>query len=80
MTARNLEKIFAPQNIAVIGASNRPGSVGYVLFNNLINSGYQGIVFPVNPKYKSMQGVRAFWVPCCLGDIIFPVVLAESEK
>jgi acetyltransferase len=60
MTARNLEKIFDPQNIAVIGASNTKNSVGYIIFNNLISSGYKGIVFPVNPKYKSVQGVRAF--------------------
>ncbi|MBD3422247.1 MAG: GNAT family N-acetyltransferase [Chitinivibrionales bacterium] len=60
MSVKNLEKIFDPKIIAVIGASSRPKSVGYVIFKNLICSDYDGIVFPVNPKHKSVQGIQAF--------------------
>jgi acetyltransferase len=60
MSTRNLEKIFDPKSIAVIGASDREGSVGYIIFNNLIGSGYNGVVFPINPKRNSVQGVKTF--------------------
>ncbi|MBD3317898.1 MAG: acetyl CoA synthetase subunit alpha, partial [Chitinivibrionales bacterium] len=60
MSTKNLEKLFDPASIAVVGASNRPNSVGYIVFNNLICSHYQGVVFPVNPKHESVQGVQAF--------------------
>lgn len=60
MSTRNLKKIFEPKSIAVVGAGDREGSVGYIIFNNLIGSGYDGIVFPINPKKQSVQGVQAF--------------------
>jgi acetyltransferase len=56
----NLDKIFAPQRVAVIGASDSPRSVGYTVLRNLIGSGFQGVVYPVNPKRESVQGVQAY--------------------
>ncbi len=56
----SLEKLFGPESIAVIGASNRPGSVGYSLMDNLVGSGYRGVVYPVNPKRKSVFGIPAY--------------------
>ena len=44
MSTRNLENLFNPKSIAVIGASNTPGSVGYILTRNLIGAQYQGVV------------------------------------
>lgn len=43
-----------------MGASNKIESAGYRIFRNLIGSGYEGIVYPVNPKYESVQGVQAY--------------------
>ncbi len=60
MGAENLDKIFKPKSIAVIGASNTLGSAGYRIFRNLIGSGYEGIVYPVNPNRESIQGVQAY--------------------
>ncbi len=54
MPIRNLDKIFAPRNIVVIGASARPASVGNTVLLNLVNSGFNGIVYPVNPKHKDI--------------------------
>jgi len=51
-----LDKIFKAQTIAVIGASNEKGSVGYSLIKNLKGSGYQGVIYAVNPSHKSIQG------------------------
>jgi len=56
----NLDKIFDPQRVAVIGASDSPTSVGYTVLRNLIGSGFRGVVYPVNPKRESVQGVHAY--------------------
>ena len=60
MTIRNLDRLFKPQSIALIGASKRPSSVGAVLARNLFASGFDGPVMPVNPKHRSIQGVLTF--------------------
>lgn len=57
---RGLDVIFAPQNVAVIGATERPGSVGRTIVWNLISSPFGGAVFPVNPGRKSVLGIRAY--------------------
>jgi len=56
MGIENLDKVFKPKSIAVIGASDKVGSAGYRIFRNLIGSGYDGIVFPVNPKKGKHPG------------------------
>ncbi len=60
MSIRNLDRIFKPQRVAVIGASNNPGSVGYTVLKNLIGSGFPGVVYPVNPRYEAVQGIYAY--------------------
>ena len=55
----NLDKIFNPSRVAVIGASDSPSSVGYTVLRNLIGSGFRGVVYPVNPKRESVQGIEA---------------------
>lgn len=60
MSTRNLDKLFDPRSIAVIGASNKKGSVGYVLLRNLISAEYDGIVYPVNVSAQSVQGIQAY--------------------
>lgn len=60
MSIYNLEYFFAPRRIAVIGADDKPGTIGYTVFRNLIGEGYRGIVYPINSKYDSVQGVEAY--------------------
>lgn len=52
--------LFAPRSIAVIGASNRNGSVGRAVFTNILLNEYTGTVYPVNPKEHSICGVRSY--------------------
>jgi len=54
-----LDKLFNPKSVAVIGASTKPATVGYAAFHNILFSGYQGCVYPVNPKARSVLGVQA---------------------
>lgn len=60
MSVRHLESLFQPQSVAVIGASNRPKSVGSVVMRNLLLGGFGGPVMPVNPKGESIHGVLAY--------------------
>ena len=55
-----LNSLFYPRSIAVIGASRQAGSVGQSLLANLIDSRYQGIVYPVNPKAKGILGIKCY--------------------
>ncbi len=60
MAIRNLDKIFRPQRVAVVGASDQPGKVGFTLLRNMITSGFAGVVYPVNSKRESVQGIQAY--------------------
>ncbi|MFQ4141809.1 bifunctional acetate--CoA ligase family protein/GNAT family N-acetyltransferase [Chlorogloeopsis sp. ULAP02] len=55
-----LSSIFLPETVAVIGASDSPGSVGRTLLWNLISNPFGGTVFPVNPKHHSVMGIKAY--------------------
>jgi acyl-CoA synthetase (NDP forming) len=56
----HLERIFDPTSFAVVGASDEEGSVGYVLMKNLMGSGYEGQVYPINIRDPEVFGLRAY--------------------
>jgi len=56
----HLEKIFNPKSVAIIGASDEEGSIGYVLMKNFLNSGFEGEVYPVNIRKEEISGVKAY--------------------
>lgn len=60
MSVKNLDMLFNPQKIAVIGADDDSSSIGYNVFKNLLGQGFKGTVYPVNPKYESVQGIEAY--------------------
>jgi acetyltransferase len=55
-----LDAIFAPRNVAVVGATEKAGSVGRTILWNLISSPFGGTVFPVNPNRPSVLGIKAY--------------------
>ncbi|MCI4373046.1 MAG: acetate--CoA ligase family protein [Thermoplasmata archaeon] len=55
-----LTELFEPKSIAVVGASNRPGTVGMTLFRNILQAGFRGVVYPVNPSWPSVSGVHCY--------------------
>ncbi len=55
----NLDAIFSPEAVAVVGASSKPGKVGHDIFQNILFGGYTGTLYPVNPKAKSILCVKA---------------------
>jgi len=60
MTIRNLDALFKPESIALVGASDKPGSIGAILAENLLTAGFQGEVFPINPGHDEIRGLRSY--------------------
>lgn len=60
MTTRNLDALFHPKSIALIGASTKPKSIGAVIAENLLAGGFKGPIMPVNPKAQAINGVLAY--------------------
>jgi len=60
MSIYNMDKIFNPSSVAIIGASERHNTIGRSLIENLTGSGYRGEIFPVNPRYKQIRGFTAY--------------------
>ncbi len=73
MTIYNLDKIFKPGSVGVIGAGNKKGSIGHALLRNLQKGGYKGEIFPINPGHSVIGGLNAY---PSIGDIGQAVDLA----
>ena len=56
----SLESFFNPKSVAIVGASHKKGKVGYEILKNMIDAGYEGKVFPVNPKPQPIEGLECF--------------------
>ena len=53
----NLHAFFYPETVAVIGASASPGKVGHTIVRNMLDAGFKGKIFPVNPKAREIEGL-----------------------
>lgn len=56
----NLKPLLSPESVALIGASNREGSIGFEAVNMILKAGYQGEIYPVNPRYDSVLGLKCY--------------------
>lgn len=68
-----LDPILKPRSIAVIGASRQPDTIGWQILHNLLEHGFQGPVYPVNPKARAIHSVPAY---AAITDVPGPVDLA----
>ena len=66
MSIRNLDVLFKPRSIALIGASKEASSLGAILAHNLFNAGFAGPVMPVNAEHQAIEGVLAYPDPADL--------------
>ena len=57
---KDLNAVFKPKGIAVVGASAKPGKIGYQILKNIIDCGYEGNIYPVNPKDVEVLGKKAY--------------------
>jgi acetyltransferase len=73
MNRTHLSTLFNPRSVAVIGASNTPGTVGFSLMKNLLALPFQGTIVPVNPKYDTISGIRSY---ASVSGIVEPIDMA----
>jgi len=66
MSSYNLKHLLEPDSVAVIGASDRAGSVGATVWRNLVGGGFRGPLWPVNRRHATVAGVRAYATPAQL--------------
>ena len=55
-----MKPFFAPESVAVIGASRKPGKGGYNIIENLLRMGYPGKIYPVNPQARHILGLLSY--------------------
>jgi acetyltransferase len=55
-----LDALFKPRSVAIIGASNNPLSIGYIVMQNLVDHNFKGPIYPVNPKANSIKSFKAY--------------------
>jgi len=81
MTTRNLDALFHPSAIALVGASNKPGGIGAVIAKNLFEAGFPGPILTVNPKERVLRSSLNY---ASVADLPIPVdlavVTAEPEQ
>jgi acetate---CoA ligase (ADP-forming) len=56
----SFEQFFCPDSVAVVGAAREKGKVGRIIFDNIIDSGFKGKVFPINPKADEVNGHKCY--------------------
>jgi acetate---CoA ligase (ADP-forming) len=56
----NLEKIFHPQSVAIVGTNRVKGTVPHDILDNILKADFNGIVYPVSPREKSIKGIKAY--------------------
>ncbi len=75
-----IDAIFNPKAVAVVGATERPNTVGRTIFYNLITSPFGGVVYPVNPGRPSVLGVKAYTsISDCPGPVDLVVVVTPAK-
>jgi acetyltransferase len=80
MSTEQLEKVFHPRSIAVVGASTCPDSVGYTVMNNLSQGGFAGPVYPVNIKHHVFIGKKSFPSLLSIDELIDLVVVVTPME
>jgi acetate---CoA ligase (ADP-forming) len=76
----SIERFMQPHSIAVIGASNKPG-IGNAFVKNLIASGYNGIIYPINPKLEVVSSIKTY--PSVMdvpGNIDIAIIVVAAER
>ena len=75
-----LDPLLRPRSIAVLGASERAGTVGRTSIENLLAGGFGGPLYAVNPRYESVCGVRCYPSLAALPETVEQVIFAVSDE
>jgi len=77
---KNIQYLFEPRSLAIIGASGDKGKIGNSVITNVIQNGYKGKIFPINPKGGEIEGIRAYKTILDVNDEIDVAVLTIPAK
>ncbi len=91
MPIHPMEEIFHPKSIAVIGASNNSRARGYAYIRHLLDHKFKGKIYPINPKYSEVLGIKAYpslrevpgsvdYVICCVPASAVPDILEDCAQ
>ena len=80
MNTHYLAPLFTPKSVVLFGASDRPDSVGGVVFKNLLTSGFEGRIYGINPKREEVQGQKAYASLDAIDGAIDLAVVATPSK
>lgn len=75
-----LEAFFTPRSVAVVGAAREPGKLGYGVLSNILEHGFQGNVYPINPKADEILGLKCYASVLDVPDPIDLAVLVVPNK
>jgi acetyl coenzyme A synthetase (ADP forming)-like protein len=74
-----LKSLFNPESVAVIGASRSPGKVGHEIVGNMLNAGFEGKIFPVNPYADEILGLKCYQdVRKCPGKVDLSIIAVQA--
>jgi acetyl coenzyme A synthetase (ADP forming)-like protein len=76
-----LEKFFNPKSVAIVGASRQKGKVGFEILRSMLDAGFEGKIFPVNPQAEEIEGLKCYPDVRAIGqtpDLVVVVVPAKA--
>ena len=76
----SLKNFFNPKSVAIVGASSQKGKVGYEILKNMIDAGYKGRIFPINPKSATIEGLPCYADLAAIGRIPDLVIIIVPAK
>jgi len=77
----NIKALFNPRSIAVIGASRKPGKIGHDLLKNIIEYGYEGRIYPINPHADEILGLKAYpSIKDVPDDVDVAIIVVPAER
>ncbi len=75
-----LDNFFKPRSVAVIGASRNPSKIGHVIMKNMVDGGFKGRVFPINPEAKEILSLKCYKSINEINEIIDLAVIAVPSE
>jgi len=79
-TKGNLESLFNPKSIAIVGVSKTPGKLGHEVMNNLLKCGFRGPIYPISHRYSEVQDIRCYKSVLDVTDEIDLAVVSAPES
>jgi len=76
----SLDNFFNPKSIAIVGASEKKGKVGYEILRNIVEGDYKGKIFPINPKADTVQNIKAYPDVSSIGEVPDLVIIVIPAK